>query len=148
MFKAFNQRCKFAFLVLLSSLMPSSEPLIAQDVGGSYSIVRSSSQSLILDVEFDDRQYVVGEPVWIRCSIINVTPDPVKIFYGLGNEHNLLLEVRDSAGKVVPRIVLGKIDYGGPEIVTIDPGHRLVRVFSLLDEYYVKDPGISGHRSI
>ena len=32
-------------------------------------------------------------------------------------------------------------DYGGHKIVTVAPGHRLVRVFSFLDEYRIKEPG-------
>ena len=140
MFKASSQLGKFSLLILLSSLMPSSSLVIAQDGSESYSIVPTPEQSLVLDVEFDDRPYVVGEPVWIRCSLINITPDPVKIFYGL-EKHKFLLDVGDPQGEVVPRIVLREIDYAGPEIVTIDPGHRLVSVISLLDEYYVKEPG-------
>ena len=140
MFKALNRRVKFALLVLLTLLMPSPQALLAQDGSESYSIVPTPNPSLILDVEFDDRQYIVGEPVWIRCSMINVTPNPVKIFYGL-EIHKFVLNVRDPQGKVVPRIVHGEYDYAGPEIVTIDPGHRLVSVIDLLDEYYVKEPG-------
>ena len=145
MFEALNQRTSFMLLVLSSSLLPSQQPLVAQYIGGRYSIAPTPNQSLILDVEFEDRQYVLGEPVWIRCSMINITPDPVKVFngiyYGRETEHKFLLEVRNSKGEEVPRIFHAEIDYAGPETVTIAPGHRLVRAISLLDEYYVKEPG-------
>ena len=107
--------------------MPSQQPLIAQGIGESYSIVPTPNQSLILDVELEDRPYVLGEPIWIRCSMINVTPDPVKIFYGLEAENHLMMDVRDSEGEVVPEIIQEKGDYGGHKIVTVAPGHRLVR---------------------
>ena len=121
--------------------MPSQQPLIAQGIGESYSIVPTPNQSLILDVELEDRPYVLGEPIWIRCSMINVTPDPVKIFYDLEAENHLMMDVRDSEGEVVPEIIQEKGDYGGHKIVTVAPGHRLVRVFSFLDEYRIKEPG-------
>ena len=43
--------------------------------------------------------------------------------------------------EVVPEIIQEKGDYGGHKIVTVAPGHRLVRVFSFLDEYRIKEPG-------
>ena len=113
-------------LVLSSLLLPSQQPLIAQYIGGRYSIAPTPNQSLILDVEFENRQHVLGEPVWIRCSMINITPDPVKVFNGIYHgretEHKFLLEVRNSKGEEVPRIFHAEIDYAGPETVTIAPG--------------------------
>ena len=45
--------------------------------------------------------------------MINVTPDPVKIFYDLEAENHLMMDVRDSEGEVVPEIIQEKGDYGG-----------------------------------
>ena len=69
MFQALSRRAKFVLFVLLGLLMTSQQPLIAQHMGDAYSIMSAPNQNLVLDVELEDRQYVLGEPVWVRCSI-------------------------------------------------------------------------------
>ena len=97
---------------------------------------------IALQVEYEDREYLLGEPVWIRCSLINTTPKPITISYGRYEGWNeILFDIRGSQKTPVPRHPLGKRDSLGPKPITIEPGERLVEMFNLLDEYEIHQAG-------
>ena len=100
------------------------------------------NKDLILDVEFDQRNCLLGEPLWVRCSLGNCSVKPIELSYG-GREqwwNTILFEITAPNGKQVPQD-LGARDMGLPVPVEIPPGHRLVELYNLFDVYAIHEVG-------
>ncbi len=92
---------------------------------------------LALEVEFDRREYLLGEPVWVRCSLVNYGREPVTISYGRYEAKNTILFDIEKRVRRRP----SERDSLGPQPLTIDPGYRLVEWYSLLEDYELTGPG-------
>lgn len=92
---------------------------------------------LELEVEFDRRQYLLGEPIWVRCSLANYGKEPVTLSYGRDEAKNIILF--DIEKRVKRRTK--KRDSAGPQPLIIKPGWRLVEWYNLVDEYEITEPG-------
>jgi hypothetical protein len=102
---------------------------------------RPRKQGLVLEVEFEHQDYLLAEPLWVRCSLVNDSPQPITLPYGrTEDEGTILFDIRGTDGQQAPRQAFLR-DTGGPQPVTIPAGYRLVEMYNLFDEYGISDPG-------
>ena len=92
-------------------------------------------------VELEDREYLLGEPVWVRGLLVNESDKPITISYGRYEGLNeILFDIQDAQGNQIDRTTYER-DTTGPRAVTIAPQHCLVQMFNLLDEYDIHQSG-------
>ena len=104
--------------------------------------IPEAGSGLSLQVDHEDREYLLGEPVWVRCSLINTTPKPITISYGRYEGWNeILFDIRGSQKTPISRHLNVELDSLGPQPITIEPGERLVEIFNLIDEYEIHQAG-------
>lgn len=101
-----------------------------------------AAKDLSLEVDFDPRDRLLGEPLWVRCSLVNGTSTPISLSYGHRAEgrNTLLFAIVGSDAKAVPAVP-HKIDSAGPQPLVLPPGWRLVEWYNLCDEYGIAEPG-------
>lgn len=96
---------------------------------------------LALEVEFEERTYLLAEPLWVRCSLVNLGSKPIGISYARHEGRNtILFQITGVNSQPAPRKPHG-VDSFGPPAVTIPPGQRLVEDYNLYDEYGINDAG-------
>ena len=100
------------------------------------------NKDLILEVEFDQQNCLLGEPLLLRCSLMNYSAKPIELSYGgrEQSENTILFEITAPNGKQVPQY-LGTRDIGLPQPVEVLPGHRLVELYNLFDVYAIHAVG-------
>jgi RNA polymerase sigma factor (sigma-70 family) len=109
-----------------SALMYMVETMMAPAIPGS------TGKGLTLEVECDKKyDYLLAEPIWIRCSLTNHSAEPITIPYMPGNHINsIILEATGPDGKKIEINYLER-DSWGPQPVTIAPRQRLVQWYNL-----------------
>ena len=101
----------------------------------------AKEQGLVFQVEFEDREYLLGEPVWIRCSLINQSAEPITISYGRFEGNNeILFDIQDAQENQIQRQTYER-DTRGPRPLTLEPNHCLIEMFNLTDEYAISQSG-------
>lgn len=95
---------------------------------------------LELEVEFGRKEYLLGEPIWVRCSLVNTGKKAITISYGRYEPRNTIVVDIDNGEKRLQRRPYER-DSSGPQPLTILPGWRLVEWYNLVDEYLIGEPG-------
>jgi len=92
-------------------------------------IARQEANGLSVEVEFDEVEHLVAQPVMIRCSLANQTKQPIHLSW-----EGLELQFENELGDSVPtgRLAVPFNLAPAPVAVTIDPGERRLRVLNLL----------------
>ena len=98
-----------------------------------------AKQGMQLEVEYDSRTYLIGEPIWVRCSLANYSASDIFVAYPAGSSGATVLQIVTPNGFRVPRRpYLGQ---GNGRGTTIPAGARLVEVFNVPDQYGMSRPG-------
>ncbi len=98
-----------------------------------------AKQGVQLEVEYDSRTYLLGEPMWVRCSLANYLESDIFVAYPDGSRGATVLQVVTADGSRVPqRPYLGQ---GNGRGTAIPAGARLVEVFNVPDQYGISRPG-------
>lgn len=103
-----------------------------------------ASRPLILHVTFDDRPYLLAEPVLIHCALRNVSDRPITFPYhpsGGGPNGTITFRIRNAAGEQVKRWNTAVACGGGTPTVTIQPGEQFVHTINLNWFYTIAKPG-------
>jgi hypothetical protein len=106
-------------------LAPATRPEPAEEKG------------LVLEVEYDRREYLLGEPILVRCSLANYSREPITIVFGRYEDRSTIAFDLD---KRIRRVERAR-DSLGPVPKTIPVGWRLVESYNLLDEYQIWETG-------
>lgn len=97
----------------------------------------AEEKGLVLEVEFDRREYLLGEPLLVRCSLANYSRAPITIVFGRWEPQGT---IEFELGKRIARWPSER-DTLGPRPRTIPAGWRLVESYNLLDEYQITEAG-------
>lgn len=100
------------------------------------------NKGLILEVEFDRQNYLLGEPLLVRCSLVNYGAKPIELSYDRDerSQNTFLFKITAPDGKQVPPDGDSRVS-GMLWWVEIPPGHRLVALYNLYDELAIQDAG-------
>ncbi len=95
---------------------------------------------LRLDVAFAPGDYLLAEPLLVRCSLVNVSSDIIVVpFHRYGDSDTLLFDIIEPAGNQVRRLRF--LRESVPHGVRIAPGARHVVSLNLYDEYGISEAG-------
>ena len=102
------------------------------------------NKGLILEVEFDQQDCLLGEPLLVRCSLVNCSAKPIELVYDPHHysQNRFLFEITAPNGEQLPfapRMLIRR--HGMPSPIEIQPGHRLVAMYNLFDEYAIHEVG-------
>ncbi|MCX6348025.1 MAG: hypothetical protein NTV79_00775, partial [Candidatus Aureabacteria bacterium] len=98
-------------------------------------------KELSLVAELDKRDYILAEPIWVRCSLINNSKKRVvaQLDSGPGIEFIIVNSNGVRIPRCSPRI---RSDSISPYACTIDPGQRKVGTVDLYDSYGIDRAGV------
>jgi hypothetical protein len=101
--------------------------------------------TLVLRMEVGEGPYLLGEPIYVRTSIINETSESAVIPYWdieLRTERDkILFNITTSEGVPAPRVPSERFTVLGPPGVNIEPGKTFVRDYNIQSYYSLPEPG-------
>lgn len=90
-----------------------------------------------LEVAFDRGPYLVGEPIFVQCSLVNRSSGRITIpYYHYASESAFIWSITAADGSRVHRLEYER-DHLGPKPLTLGPGARHTQTYNLYDEYAI-----------
>lgn len=99
------------------------------------------TNQLALEIEFPKGTYFLGEPLWVRCSLVNRSPQAVAIpYYRYGEKNSFLFDLVTADNTSVKRVELSR----SPVIIRakiLKPGERFTELFELYGLFEIPSVG-------
>jgi len=104
---------------------------------------RPDEDALALEVEYQEQNHLLAEPILVRCSLVNYGAEPIALAYGGRYEQAscIFFDIVGGDGKPIPWVSAEEEDSPGPQPLTIPSGKRLVEWYNLVDHYALTRPG-------
>jgi hypothetical protein len=119
--------------VLLGIAMLSGAPILL--------CAGEPARQLTMEIEFPNRTYFLGEPLWIRCSLVNKSTQAVAIpYYRYGEKNSFFVELVTADSTPVKRVELLR----NPVIIMakiLKPGERFTELFELYGLFEISSVG-------
>ena len=97
---------------------------------------------LVLRVIFDERPYLLGAPIVVRCLLINETKEPVTVLYDYhGSAAKMVFRIRAPGGEEVEQFRDVISCYFSAPTVTIPSGQQFIHTICLSRDYSIMEPG-------
>lgn len=118
--------------------------------GGAYWTVIAAPQDnderrgLLLNVTLGDRSYMLGEPIPVRCALVNRTSDTITVPYecwGRKVSNKFHFDIKSRDGTAAELLAHDMPALLGTEIVKIPANHQLIQIIDLRYNYAITKPG-------